>query len=234
MSYFKSPNKRPGRNFRGGGRLPNRMMMRLIIAAIAGIVAWFTGNKDSEKVTEKAPSVKHTAQKQQGEFDVYLNCSLASSKYNDGDSFLVSHGGAGKQEYRLYFVDTPESKDKPYEDHKKRVGEQGVDLGGLSYQETLKIGKAAKAFTTQVLKKPFTIFTTHELVYGGPRKYAFVQVEYKGGARWLHELLIENGLARVHTRGAETPDGNAYQKQKKHLKNVEKKARKESLGAWGS
>ena len=164
-------------------------------------------------------------------FQIHENCVLSPSKFNDGDSFLVEHDRE-KQEYRLYFVDTPESRDKPYDDHKQRVERQGEDLGGLSYKRTISVGYNAKTFTSKILQKPFNIFTVDELVYGGPRKYAFVQVDYEGEQRWLHEVLIENGLARIHTKGVSTPVKNSAKEQKERLKTLQESAKKAKKGAW--
>lgn len=194
------------------------MMIRLIILSIVGIVGWFGKDKNggSSSSGRKSSTVEKTE-----DFQVLSNCKLVSNKYNDGDSFMVSYGGK-QTEFRLYYADTPESKDKPYDDHKRRVRDQGKDLGGLSYTEAIKLGQKAKAFTKKVLSTPFTIYTKGELVYGGPRQYAFVQVLHNGERKWLHELLIEKGLGRMHTKGITTPDGLSYSKQKARLLKMQR------------
>ncbi len=208
--------RQSGRGQFSGGHISKRMMIRLIVLVIAGIVGWFGKNKDGSHKANQGSNVEQTEN-----FQVLSNCKLVSNKYNDGDSFMVSHGGK-QTEFRLYYADTPESKDKPYDDHQRRVRDQGKDLGGLSYKETIKLGQEASRFTQQVLKKPFTIYTKGELVYGGPRRYAFVQVSYDGGRKWLHELLIEKGLGRMHTKGITTPDGLSYSKQKARLLKMQR------------
>ncbi len=202
---------------RSGGRrggLSNRMILRLVVAAIAGIAAWFSNSKRGASSGDTAAT---TPVKVTSGYQVYLSCDLVSSKYNDGDSFLVNHDGT-QQEYRLYYVDTPESRDKPYADHRQRVEDQGRDLGGLSYKQALEVGKKAKEFTTKVLNQgKFEVYTKKELVYQGPRQYAFVRVDYQGKKQWLHELLVSKGLARVHTKGVETPLGQPYRQHKSYL-----------------
>ena len=202
-----------------------RQMTRLILVVLASIVGWITNTSKAKKGEGSKGE-----QTQEG-FTLHKNCTLIESKYNDGDSFLVSHEGK-TQEYRLYYVDTPESRDKPYDDHRRRVTKQGEVLGGLSYEQTIKVGKKAKTFTKTLLKKPFKVYTKGELVYQGPRLYAFVKVQYKGAERWLHELLVENGLARIHTKGVTTPEGVDYYQHKKALQKVESQAKRSKEGAW--
>lgn len=215
--------------------IPRRILIRLVVIAVAGIYGWYQkSNLGSGKGSNKPRSSQettHTPSLQQGEFQVFTDAQLAPSKYNDGDSFLVKHGNT-EQEYRLYFVDTPESRDKPYSDHRERVLGQGKDLGGLDYRQALEVGKSAKATTKKLLSKPFQVFTTRELVYEGPRQHAFIQIDYQGETRWLHEVLVEQGLARIHTRGAPTPDGDSYKAQKSDLYNLQKKAQASNMGAW--
>lgn len=214
----------------GGGMMrmmSRRMMMRLIVAAVVAITAWFGKNKAGKTSGSGGPS----GGEQQGEFTVFPEARLVSHKNNDGDSFLASHNGQ-KQEYRLYFVDTPETKDH-YDSNKERIRDQASDFGGISYQETISVGKDAKKFTANVLKKPFRVYTINEKVFQGPRLYAFIEVEYEGERRWLHELLVEKGLARIHTKGVTTPEGDSWKTQKGKLAKIEKTARQAGLGAWG-
>ena len=213
--------------------IPKRLVIRLVIVLIAAVFGWFGKDSlaDESKTSNTAMNERQQTVEQNGEFKVYLNCELVPSKYNDGDSFLVKHGDT-EQEYRLYYVDTPESKDKPYDDHRERVLDQGRDLGGLGYEQTLKIGKTAQYVTQELLSKPFRVYTTEELVYQGPRQYAFVQVESGGKVRWLHEILIEKGLARIHTRGAATPEGESFYDHRDALRQIEDEAQDNGMGAW--
>lgn len=202
-------------------KLPIRTLIRISIIVLAGLIAWFTKTpSDAASKAAAQTATSHEAKASDGSYTVYLQCKLVESKYNDGDSFLVQHA-EGQTEFRLYYVDTPETRDKPYADHKKRVAEQGQALGGLDYHDTLTLGNKAKKFTLDLLKNnEFQIFTSHELVFDGPRQYAFVQVKYNGKVQWLHEILVKKGYARVHTRGARTPNGQSFYQHRDYLKGI--------------
>lgn len=156
-------------------------------------------------------------------------------RHNDGDSFHVRTPEGEEQEIRLYFVDAPESALKSYADgntNHERVDDQARDLG-LSREEAVAIGREAKAWVRETLRgKEFTVFTQGEKVFNGPRIYGFVQVESGEERRWLHELLVERGLVRIHTKGAKLPDGTSRRAQERHLKELERAARERSVGAW--
>jgi len=154
---------------------------------------------------------------------------VVSDKYNDGDSFKVRTPNGEELEIRLYFVDTNESKDKRFEDHKARVQDQ-ANYFGLSYDQAIQLGATAKRHTAeQLAQKPLTILTKRELVYGGPRIYAFVYID---GIGWWPEHLVRNGLARIHTKGADMPDGTHWQKRKDILKRLETEAQANKRGGW--
>ena len=162
-------------------------------------------------------------------------CRLITGRNGDGDSFHVKHE-QGETEFRLYYVDTPESEYKTYrggDSNGKRIAEQGDYFGGLSQQETTAIGQEGKNFVKKLLaKNDFEVSTKWENVYGPERKYCLVQVRWEGEDIYLHELLVARGLARIHTRGTDLPQGRDYRAQKAYLKTVEKTARKKKVGAW--
>ena len=79
----------------------------------------------------------------------------------------------------------------------------------------------------------FTVLTRGELVFGGPRIYALVMLEYGGEERFLHEVLVENGLARIYTKGARLPDGTTVERQKARLRALERQAKEARRGGWG-
>lgn len=163
-------------------------------------------------------------------------CRFISGRNSDGDSFHVKHE-KGETEFRLYFVDTPESTYKTYgrgENNGARIAEQGDYFGGLSQKQTTGVGKDGKDFVKKLLSKNnFEVETQWEDVYGPERKYCFVLVPWEGKKVYLHELMVKRGLARIHTRGADLPEGRGYHEQKSYLKSLEKTARKEKVGAWG-
>jgi len=212
----KMPRNISGRRRGGGSRGNKRFIFQAIIAAIIAISAWITKTQTSGKDN----SIHET----KGEFQVYTNAKLIDHKYNDGDSFFVQHGG-NQVQYRLYYVDCPESRDKPYDDHRQRVTEQGQDLGGLSYKQTIKRGQEAKDFTKKILKKGnFDVYTKEESVFGSERQYAFILLNRKGENTWLHELLIQKGLARVHTKGITTPEEVSFKQHRAYLEKLQKSA----------
>lgn len=164
------------------------------------------------------------------------DCRFITGRNSDGDSFHVKHE-QGETEFRLYFVDTPESQFKSYRDgntNGKRIAEQGDYFGGLVQDDTTTVGRAGKELVKKLLSKnDFEVLTKWEDVYGPDRKYCLVVVPWEGQQVYLHELLVAKGLARVHTRGADLPQGRGYRDQKSHLKAIERTARDKKVGAWG-
>jgi endonuclease YncB( thermonuclease family) len=181
-----------------------------------------TGSADLEKADDE----------KQGKYFVLRDCTyVADKKYNDGDSFKIKTKDGRVVEIRMYFVDAAESKDKPYDDYRRRVADQGKDFGGLSYQETIALGRKAKEFADSRLKDArLTIYTSWEEVYDSGRYYAFAEF---GDNEWWHETLVKKGLARIHTKGEELPDGTRSSTHKKALYQMEKAARQAKAGAWG-
>jgi len=222
----------------------NKRVIRIVVLLIVAAVGWFTKESRSGKNGGELPLP--SKQIQGVEFtpvstsvakgwEVLENCQLIQGRNNDGDSFHVRHGKA-ESEFRLYFVDTPESQFKTYsggEDNGQRLQEQGQYFGELSQEETTMVGRTAKEFVKKILAgKSFTILTKWENVYGPDRKYAFVIVKWEGEDVYLHELLIAQGLGRIHTRGADLPQGRSWKEQKSFLKENEKKAQEAKAGAW--
>ena len=165
------------------------------------------------------------------------NCKLITGRNSDGDSFHVVHA-RGENEFRLYFVDTPESEYKEYggsENNGKRIDDQGKYFGGLDREKTTQIGKDAKAFVLTLLKKePFKVLTKWEDVVRPGREYCFVIVNWEGREVYLHELLVAQGLVRSQTtRGADLPGGRGWREQKAYLLKWEKEVKAAGIGAWG-
>lgn len=169
-------------------------------------------------------------------FDIIEGCTLIDRRGNDGDSFMVRTPG-GREEFRLYFVDAPESAARTYgngDTNHRRIAKQGVSLGGLNQHETTQVGVEAKLFVKKLLgERKFRVATSWESVYRSHRKYAFVIVHWEGEERYLHELLVARGLVRIHTKPMTLPDNTAGARHKKHLYELEKNAKKMRYGAWG-
>jgi endonuclease YncB( thermonuclease family) len=172
-----------------------------------------------------------------GRYEAFHVCKLAEDRGNDGDSFRVKLPVGKTEIIRLYFVDTPESAFKSYgggQNNHKRIGQQAADMGGITPQQAVEIGKRAKAYTLNLLAtKPFTLHTEWDDPFGDRRFHAFVEVEHQGKKRFLHELLVEEGLARVHTKGAPLPDGTSERKHEDHLLKLQRTAKSKEAGAWG-
>ena len=209
----------------------------LVIALAVKGYRYFTNSKSSSQ-SGGSSNQEITKNPQSGDdplqngYAVLKNCTyVPDAKYNDGDSFKVKTADGRVFELRMYFVDTAESKDKPYDDYRERVADQGKDFGGLDYQQTIKLGREAKKLAESMLKKEkFTVFTKWERVHGGDRYYCFLQME---DGKWWDEILIGHGLARIHTKGADTPGGSEWRAYKKQLWRIEQDAKRRRVGAWG-
>jgi len=160
------------------------------------------------------------------------SCRLVGDRGNDGDSFRLEHGG-GQTVVRLYFVDCPEKRRHQY--NGERIHKQAQYFNGISDEAAIGVGKEAKKFTLDLLgAQSFTVLTRGERVFDSERIYGFVRFDsgrYAG--RYLSELLVEGGLGRIHTKGADFPDGTTRKNFKKKLKRLEGQARRERRGAWG-
>lgn len=172
-----------------------------------------------------------------GRYKVFDSCTLANDRGNDGDSFRVKMPGGRTEMIRLYFVDTPESAFKSYgggQNNHKRIAQQAADLGGITPQQAVEIGKQAKAHTLALLAAaPFSLHTKWDDPFGDRRYHAFVEITHDGKKRFLHELLVEKGLARIHTKGAPLLDGTSERKHEDHLLDLQRTAKTKEAGAWG-
>lgn len=169
-------------------------------------------------------------------YEVWDGCLMLDHRGNDGDSFHIQ-AAHGREEIRLYYVDAPESAARVYRDgntNYQRIAQQGVALGGLNRAETTRVGMEAKAFVKQLLDgKRFKVVTREERVYRSHRKYAFVIVDWRGQLHYLHELLVLQGLGRIHTKPARLPDNTSTSDQRKHLNRLQAYAKTMRSGAWG-
>lgn len=203
-----------------------------------------TGHAPKSDATRIAPSPappKTTGKeapkpRRQGAYEVYQNCTLADYRNNDGDSFKVRLPDGRIEEFRLYFVDTPESAFKRYaggDSNHERIRRQAADLGGITPEQAVETGKRAKAYSLGLLEsRPFTLHTCWDSPYQDQRYHAFVEVIDSGKPRWLHELLVERGFARILTKPADLPDGTPAERHKQYLKSLESRAKQAQAGAW--
>jgi endonuclease YncB( thermonuclease family) len=128
---------------------------------------------------------------------------------------------------RLYFVDAPESDTR----FPQRNAEQAAYFG-ITSGESVEAGKAAKTYVRTLLAgKKLTVFTRWASALGSSRAgrfYAIVEVDGHN----LADLLVENGLARVHGTNVTLPDGTKIPQYLAHLAELEASAREKKLGAW--
>ncbi|MFT4176976.1 MAG: thermonuclease family protein [Luteolibacter sp.] len=216
----------------------------LVILLIAAAIVWLRDAKndgpssppnDRPTTAETSPSSSRKAPLA-GPYEVYENCRLIDHGSNDGDSFLLQLPDGRRAIFRLYYVDTPESKFRRYqngETNSDRIHQQARDLGNLTPERAVEIGQQAKNFTLDLLKNaPFTLYTSWDSPYNDQRYHAFLQCRFNNRTIYLHELLIEKGLARIKTKPAPLPDGTSVDTQRKHLRALEAKARNNRAGAW--
>ncbi len=227
-----------------------RLIRVVIILAVAGFLYLKRGNETgTSETTGQAPDGRAvlkenplggnaSASEKVNGYDKFTGVKLIDDEGNDGDSFFVNLNGK-KILLRLYFVDAPEKylSDR-YENQQRRVAEQASEMGGVSSEQIVEVGKAAKLFMERELKgKAFTVYTYWEQVYDGDRYYGFAQLP---DGSYLGTKLVENGLARIHTKGpgskedpVPTPDGKSFHQHRDMLFDLEKKAQRADRGAWG-
>lgn len=230
----------------GSTKKPKSTWFTLLILVVA-LALWAYDQKNAlnspptkaaTSQTRQPPVQKSSpATPKDGRYEVYLNCTLVEHRGNDGDSFMVRLSNGKIAQFRLYFVDTPESAFKRYgggETNHPRIRQQAADLGGITPEQAVEIGKKAKAFTLGLLGgQPFTLYTEWDSPYNDGRYHAHVQVSYEGKSRWLHQILIQRGFARIKTKPADLPDGTSASTEKENLRRFESDARRKDLGAWG-
>ncbi|HEX7262145.1 MAG TPA: hypothetical protein VF258_10050, partial [Luteolibacter sp.] len=124
----------------------------LLLIAALGIWAYDqTGPAAPKKSRPRATEHSRPATPEKTErYMVFQNCTLAEAGSNDGDSFLVRLPDGSKAQFRLYFVDTPESAFKSYRDGRdnhQRIRDQAAEMGDLEPEQIVEIGKKAKVFT---------------------------------------------------------------------------------------
>ncbi len=146
---------------------------------------------------------------------------------SDGDSFHIKYG---QREFifRLYFADAPETD----ESLKDRIKEQ-CQYFGVTEDENRKAGEAAKKFTAEWLKRPFTVTTRWQNAMGRsrlPRYYAQIEI----GGQDLTEMLVSRGLARAKGTVAILPDGTKAKDHMEKLRQLESEARAKRVGIWAT
>ena len=182
------------------------------------------------------------------EWIVQKGAEFLEERQVDGDSFgmtVIPAKNRVKRTYRLYGVDCPET-DVRGGLLAIRIAEQAKHFG-VKPEEIPALGKKAAEYSLDLLKNGNPLVRTLGLMGedapGGAndpkRRYALVEVTAPdGGRRMLHELLIENGLARAHGQAAPWPEKamrhlgekKANERFMKDLERLEEKAKE---ARWG-
>ena len=163
------------------------------------------------------------------ELETIENATLIEAGLNDGDSFKVKADGK-MLHLRLYYVDCPETTARKAT--RDRVLEQQYYFGLEDPKAVMRFGKQVAVYVKQVLSRPFTIYTSYAKAPGGSaigRHYAFIET-HEG--RDLGHLLVEQGLARVHGKSHQAPDGTPSKFVWKELRNFQAFAMLKRNGIW--
>jgi endonuclease YncB( thermonuclease family) len=218
---------------RRGPTKPWQVILLLILAAVVG------GLKDRKAPppsgsggSGSGPGKTEQRQKTTG-YEVISGCRWQDHKSNDGDSFHVRLPDGRVEQFRLYYVDAPESQFRSYSGgatNRKRIHEQAQEMG-LSDEQVVEIGQRAKSRAHDLLaSRPFTLHTRWDDPFGDHRYHAFVAPD---GGPFLEETLVREGLVRIHTKPADLPDGTPVKERLRQLRELEKEAKQARRGAWG-
>ena len=157
-------------------------------------------------------------------FQRFEGCVVEPDEWTDGDSFRVRLPDRRLETFRLYFVDTTESRSRG-----KRSDEQAAYFG-ITREQAIELGQKAKEFTARALEKPFTIYTRWRPVFGPARYYAIAMT---ADGRDLNELLVSAGLARIYGTRTLLPDGSDSRTYLARLAESENEAKTAKRGGWG-
>lgn len=169
-----------------------------------------------------------------GPWQALPQCSEVPNESNDGDSFHVrakgsdGRGRAKEYVFRLYFVDAPET-DASFPE---RVANQAAYFK-LTPAQTVQLGGYAKKFVEEKLARPFTVRTCRQNALGRSKQgrfYAFIETD-EGD---LAELLVANGMARVHGSGGAPVGLESPEREWHKLQRLENEARLQRIGGWGA
>jgi endonuclease YncB( thermonuclease family) len=155
-------------------------------------------------------------------------CRYVTDKSNDGDSFLIQ---CGQERFflRFYFIDAPEAEAS----FPERVREQ-YDYFGVTLDELTRAGGRARELVAgKLANRPFTVQTRYSFAQGrskNTRYYGLVQID----GRYLHEVLLTEGLARNKGTRVNLPDGEKSRKHAQRLQKLEDQARQLRRGVWAS
>jgi len=157
-------------------------------------------------------------------FERFDGGRIEPDEWTDGDSFRVRLLDGRLETFRLYFVDTTESRSRGNRSDKQAA------YFGITHQQAVELGKVTKDFTARALSKPFTIYTRWRGVFGDSRHYAVVVTADRCD---LIELLVSGGLARIYGTRTTLPDGRDSRAYLQRLHELENNAKAAKRGGWG-
>jgi endonuclease YncB( thermonuclease family) len=202
---------------------------QLILLLSAAVVLWVLEPRLRKEEGRPPRSESRAAV---ADYETFGGCRWVEHRQNDGDSFRVRLPDGRVEQFRLYYVDAPESEFRRYgngQDNHQRIREQARAFG-ISDEQAVEIGRRAKARVHETLGRgTFTLHTRWDDPFGDRRYHAFVTPE---GGPLLEEILVREGLVRIHTKPAELPDGTPVQSQLGRLRGLETDARRAKRGAW--
>lgn len=211
-------------------RYGRRKSWQMAILLIAAAVVWFLDQKNPDKA-RKSPSRPPPVAT--ATYETFSSCQLIEHRQNDGDSFRVKLPDGRVEQFRLYYVDAPESDFRSYrggETNRERIHEQAGEFG-ITDEQAVEIGKKAKKLVHQTLSRgSFTVQTRWDDPFNDRRYHAFIT---PASGPLLEETLVREGLVRIHTKPAPLPDGTAVKAQLAKLHQLEAEAKRSRRGGWG-
>jgi len=221
-------------------RRGSRQVWRLVALLVIAGLSWWLGDprkspdQGKKQSWPQAPAGKPGVRSpgRTGNYETFSGCRYEEHRQNDGDSFRVRLPDGRVEQFRLYFVDCPESDFRTYRggaDNHERIHEQALAFR-ISDSQAVEIGARAKARVHDLLDSgSFTLHTRWDDPFGDQRYHAFI---IPAGGPGLDETLVREGLARIHTKGAELPDGTPMKTRQTQLREVEREAKNARRGAW--
>lgn len=208
-----------------------RKLWQSVVVLIAAAIVWFLDQRKAPQGGKTPPPAESRAST--SSYETFTGCSFVEHRQNDGDSFRVKLPDGRVEQFRLYYVDTPESAFRTYgggETNRKRIHEQAQAFG-ISDEQAVEIGLKAKELVHGILSRgSFTVQTKWDDPFKDRRYHAFIT---PAQGPLLEETLVREGLVRIHTKPAALPDGTPTKAQLEKLHALENEAKRAKRGAWG-
>lgn len=210
-----------------------RKLWQVVVLLIASAIVWFLDQRQGGAPKGKPSTDAPVVIKGKGSYETFTGCQWVDHRQNDGDSFRVKLPDGRVEQFRLYYVDTPESQFRSYpggETNRERIHEQ-AKIFGITDEQAVEIGQRAKKLVHGILSRgSFTVQTKWDDPFDDHRYHAFVT---PASGPLLEETLVREGLVRIHTKPAPLPDGTEVKARLKTLRRLEEEAKRAKRGAWG-